>query len=723
MAEKTIEQLAGGQQGMPVSTAMGQGQGIQAPRYQVGERLAEDLLGAIGEAGRVAHKVYDASVEGAKRIAMDKSEEMAMHIEHVKQFYNENDPDHLRAMEADIAMKFMELSNEKFTLHDAQLAFDNVFTKPVGVSTAKLSTTLKKEEIRLDNEWNNAQILDGTLSQYRNFLPVGAEQFDTYIDIMTSLEGEPAREGAMLNVAKTATQAFDTRVKTSLAQVLSMSDYDPNVGLDNATKKRIFEDHFGDAYGYLDEESGEIVWREKFDSEVGRDEILRSWSTFLTTLTKGKGSHPVNERYFNAMARGSDVVGNSESQYVPSQDIKAEADVFWEEIQEANKEIPLSDTEWKNAKIKYADYLNSFAITSIIEDDLNVAVTNANGTTNISHDKINQAKDYMDEGRLVKVQDAHTGLMKELKISPENYKKIYESQLSDLSTKVMNVQIDDEESSQVFMAGLSKLAALESIGQKQSVVSQKYEPILESDTVVPPLDSNGIKQFMAYESFRGMTDYSRENNTAFVDTLKTELAKLERQELKPADYERAYVNTFTNLVTEEKQSRKGVYYSKELDREIRTVIDEMVAKGHDRWGLVWDAEPAMGMQKSLKMYATNKGGVGSLGTMMDKIEFVDYGRWTFTTLGAEEDQRAFRPDGLSEKETVDALDSILDFHNNTYKKDYDRDEVRLENVYDTGTRTFKIIVRDADNTSKILGSVTSYNGKIMKDILKDDQYE
>jgi len=381
---KTVEGRAGRLTAeKDLSTSTVQEAKLNAPAVQVGESLANDLLGAIGETGNVAQDYYQASKEGALRVAADKRNEMALYIEQQKSMYNMSDPDHLKIMENNIGLKFAELSDQEFTLQDSQLAFDNAFTRPVGESTARVNRVLWQEQVKLTDEKNTAMLLDSTLLGYQNGLPLTEEQLRVTSDSMLHLKGEQGREGVFLNIAKTATQNFDTAAQTSFETVLKMGDYKAKDGLDLPTQKRIFEAYFGSAYGSIDD-SGKIAWTDTFNSETGRDEILRSWGGFKSSYAKIKKDAP-NYPLQEYKTRSSEWASTAKEGKSTPEIIRTqinEMDKRVEEMKDPNA-VPLSDSDlelfYKNRDAMMIELTKASKVQNILigsTDEVKGAVAN-----------------------------------------------------------------------------------------------------------------------------------------------------------------------------------------------------------------------------------------------------------------------------------------------------------------------------------------------------------
>ena len=156
----TLAQLAAQKQGaIPVSTAMQGESKLAAPTYQVGEKLANDVMGMVGAKNKAIGAINDASVEGAKRVAFDKNKELALYIQKVRANTNPNDPESLASAQTQISLRYAELSDVGFAFPAAMEAFDKGFTSPAAVSVATLNTGMKIEEIRLLDLENQKQVL------------------------------------------------------------------------------------------------------------------------------------------------------------------------------------------------------------------------------------------------------------------------------------------------------------------------------------------------------------------------------------------------------------------------------------------------------------------------------------------------------------------------------------------------------------------------------------
>ncbi len=704
----TLSQLAAQKQGaIPVSTAMQGESKLAAPTYQVGEKLANDVMGMIGAKNKAVTAINDASVEGAKRVAFDKNKELALYIEDVKGNTNPNDPNSLAEAQSKISVKYAELSNTGFAFPAAMEAFDVGFTSPAAVSVAKLNTGMKVEEIRLLDLENQKQVLNTVEVIQNQGIALDRQQIKMAEDSIISREGELARTDAQFKIADRSTTAFDSKTADDLGAVLKTGMYDAKKGFDIDTQKRIFENNFG-GWGTI-QDNGRIKWEAGVENKA-QEEILRAWSSFSSSMTADEGK-PYNTLYYDNLADAQSKNSNFGSNYVPVSEMEKVYQQRVEGFEESDKFLPLTNTQNKDARNQLAKLKNEITKTSVIEKDMVVARVNKDGKMVVNSGNLDAIRGYMEDGREVDLINANTGIKAPVKITASEYAEVYDTMLNRTSTALLEHDVSSEKGAATFTAGLGEMAQLELIQQKQSTVTEKYEPILNSKTSLPSMSPNEINQYLSYERFRAMSDDSRLDNLSFLQTVRTSLAKLDKED---KDYNKKYSLTFSNFMSTEKLSRQGKITSKDMNREITAGIKEM-GEGGGRWDIFFNADPSIGASVAFKQYVVNTGKSYNIKGALNNVELIDYG--TATPVFGQADMRAFMPQGLGYEPTVDALDSIRRTFNKSFSKSLDKGDVMLESQYDPLTKNFKIMMRERSNTNNVLGTVTARNGTILVDKL------
>lgn len=339
----TLEQVAARNTGaIPVSTAVQGETQLASPKYQVGENLANDVMGVISSKNKAVNFVNEASIEGAKRVAFDKNREMSLYIEEVKAQTNPNDPDSLAAAQERISLRYAELSDVGFALPAAMEAFDIGFTTPTAINVAKINTSLELSKLDLIDEQEKKYVHDTELLNAASGNHMNAEQLNTALDIVTARSGELGRDNESLLFAKGSTNAFDTAVDTNIAGVLKRGQYTDANGLDVATKKRIFENHFNDAYGKINNE-GELVFGQNFESELARDEIRRSWDSFVSAMDSS-GKNEVNLPLQEYKNRNQDLITSAKEGKSTASVVQKNRDEMRKLIDELSKPTAVSLT-------------------------------------------------------------------------------------------------------------------------------------------------------------------------------------------------------------------------------------------------------------------------------------------------------------------------------------------------------------------------------------------
>ena len=660
----TMQQLTGTSPTPQASSAVTQLSGVGSANYRSGESLANDLMKIMGEGAKTAQTYYTASKEAAKRVAMDKSTELAKFISNVKGTINYDDPASLAEAQKEIALKQAELSNVKFELEDAQEAFDSVYVAPTAREVASINAQLKTRELVKLDDINFESLKRDADERYNNGIYLTKDEIDASVSSMTAYK-RYKKEDAEYVIADRNTTAFDTKIKQGLGAMLTANGYNAEEGYTGKVAKNIFNREFG-AWGTMDDK-GNIKWADGIENKA-KEEILRSWTAFNSNMTKGK--KPYNELYYLTAKSANDLNGNASSNYVPSSEINQNIDTVDKNFMKANDNIPLTDEQVKGVKVAIGELKNTYDETRIVEEGLN--------SSNL--------QTLLKDGKTVKLYDNLTGGKRTIKIPASKYKAAVKYYLEKDSKAALAIDPTTAENEKVFTAAVARIKKIESASGMQSSLTMKYGDAAKSGSYTT-FKGVSRRQLTAYNK----VVISNEKNNEALTILNDELTQIENNRNLTETQKDMTVNAALQAKRQKDTEYKNSAFAK-------NAVHAYMNKEREGEGLfTLSSNVTVGTEQAVLEYIIHTNMTSDPEAAMDKLTFVDFGSNvpSWMPITGNKDYRVVLPTGLrSEKDLYKAVDVTIADYNKRFKTDYDDADIVVENGFKNGDFTIVLRTRD-----------------------------
>ena len=169
---------------LPTSQEIQRTQQVKPAQEQLGNSLAKDIFGAMGETAKTTQAGLTASKNAAKRVAVDNLTEMSKELNWIEA-NRTPDMDNFDVMKANEAV-YQFYGNRIFDNEDAQRSFDDMYHVQGAKSVNNRNTLLEKEQYQKDATNLFIAARDGAFIMVNEGVFLTPELHKTFVDSMTA---------------------------------------------------------------------------------------------------------------------------------------------------------------------------------------------------------------------------------------------------------------------------------------------------------------------------------------------------------------------------------------------------------------------------------------------------------------------------------------------------------------------------------------------------------
>ena len=515
---------------------------------------------------------------------------------------------------------------------------------------------------------------------------ITAETLDSGVGAQTA-GGYKTTDDAQKGFAGQSVLGLKDRTMNDLPAMLTKAGWTPETGITQDVKTGVFNNTFS-AFATM-QEDGSLKWRENIE-DGARKEILSAWKTFESGMNAGSGVDPFAELKKDTGSSTS----NAKSSYIPSAQIEENITVINKRIEDIVKTKSYSATQLNNMEISRDELVNQLSITKTIETDVGNADVNVDTT-----------RDYLENGRDVKLTTAGSGIEVNHHIKAEDYKRYLESTTGDLSDSMLDMDIDGNNQAK-FNADLVEMKRLEGLNSgKQSAFTKKYNKLFAQDTLTNINGRKSLKQAIAYHNYKAQTNENWKNNAQ----LRKKLEGLLTRTINDKPLTDAQIKSWSETaITSDKNTKQNASNNKTMVKSVDDAISD-VSDGAGLWTTALDANvPDTANAAIAKDVVRNSKGRKVEDYVKDDLEWIDYGNNFFGT-----DTRLPNIKGVDGEVTKRAIDQVREEWNKTNATNFDKEDISFDIRFDEGSNNFIIDVYDKEDGTNQLGSINASNVEIL----------